>query len=35
MIDSADPDHFDSEEAIWSWSTLFSKAGPIQVQDKG
>ena len=36
MANSADPDQLASEEANWSWSTLFAKAGYIQVQqDKG
>ena len=34
MTNTADPDQF--EEANWSGSTLFAKAGYIQVQqDKG
>ena len=36
MTNSADPDQLASEEANWSGSTLFTKAGYIQVhQDKG
>ena len=36
MTNSAYPDQLASEEANWSGSTLFSKAGPIRVQqDKG
>ena len=36
MANSADPDQLASEEANWSWSTLFAKAGYIRVQqDKG
>ena len=36
MANSADPDQLASSEANWSRSTLFSKAGYIQVQkDKG
>ena len=36
MENSVDPDQMASEEAIWSGSTLFSKAMPILVQqDKG
>ena len=37
MANSADPDQLASSEAIyWSGSTLFAKAGYIQVQqDKG
>ena len=36
MANSADPDQLASEEANWSGSTLFVKAGHIQVQqDKG
>ena len=36
MANSADPDQMASEEANWSWSTLFAKTGHIQVQqDKG
>ena len=36
MANRADPDQLASSEANWSGSTLFSKAGPIQVpQDKG
>ena len=36
MTKSADPDQFASEEANWSGSTLFAKAGYIQAQhDKG
>ena len=36
MQNSVDPDQMASEEAIWSGSTLFSKAMPILVQqDKG
>ena len=32
MANSADPDQLASEEANWSGSTLFVKAGYIQVQ---
>ena len=36
MKNSVDPDQMASLEAIWSGSTLFSKAMPIRVQqDKG
>ena len=36
MKNSVDPDQMASKEAIWSGSTLFSKAMPILVQqDKG
>ena len=36
MTNNADPDQFPSSEANWSGSTLFAKAGHIQVQqDKG
>ena len=36
MANSADPDQLASSEANWSGSTLFAKAGYIQVQqDKG
>ena len=36
MANSADPDKLASEEANWSGSTLFAKAGYIQdQQDKG
>ena len=36
MANSADPDHLASEEANWSGSALFAKAGYIRVhQDKG
>ena len=36
MANSADPDQLASEEANWSGSTLFAKAGHIRVQqDKG
>ena len=36
MANSADPDQLASEEANWSWSTLFTKAGYIRAQqDKG
>ena len=36
MANSADPDQLASSEAKWSGSTLFAKAGYIQVQqDKG
>ena len=36
MPNSADPDQLASEEANWSGSTLFAKAGYIRVQqDKG
>ena len=34
MTNSADPDQLASEEANWSGSTLFSKAGPIPVQQE-
>ena len=33
MTNSVDPDHLASLEANWSWSTLFAKAGHIQIQD--
>ena len=33
MANSADPDQLASEEANWSGSTLFAKAGYIQVQE--
>ena len=32
MANSADPDQLASEEANWSRSTLFAKAGYIRVQ---
>ena len=32
MVNSADPDQMASEEANWSGSTLFAKAGYIRVQ---
>ena len=32
MTSSADPDQLVSSEATWSGSTLFEKAGYIQVQ---
>ena len=36
MANSADPDQLASDEANWSGSTLFPKAGYIRVQqDKG
>ena len=36
MTNSADPEKLASEEANWSGSTLFTKAGHIQVQqDQG
>ena len=36
MTNSVDPDQLASSEANWSESTLFAKAGYIQVQqDKG
>ena len=36
MANSVDPNQLASEEANWSGSTLFAKAGYIQVQqDKG
>ena len=36
MTNSADPDQLASSEANWSGSTLFAKAGHIQIQqDKG
>ena len=36
MTNSADPDQLASEEANWSGSTLFVKAGHIRVQqDQG
>ena len=36
MVNSVDPDQLAFEEADWSWSTLFAKAGYIRVQqDKG
>ena len=36
MANSVDPDQLASSEANWSGSTLFAKAGLIQVhQDKG
>ena len=36
MANSADPGQLASEEANWSGSTLFAKAGPLWVQqDQG
>ena len=35
MANSADPDQLASEEASWSGSTLFAKAGQIWVQQEG
>ena len=36
MANSADPDQLASSEASWSGTTLFVKAGYIQIQqDKG
>ena len=36
MTNSADPDQLASSEANWSGSTLFAKAGHVQVyQEKG
>ena len=36
MANSVDPDQLASEEANWSGSTLFAKAGHIRIQqDKG
>ena len=36
MTNSADPDQLASEEANWSGSTLFAKAGHIRAQqDQG
>ena len=36
VTNSANPDQLASEEANWSRSTLFAKAGPIRVQkDQG
>ena len=32
MANSADPDQLASEEANWSGSTLFAKAGYVRVQ---
>ena len=32
MANSADPDQLAFSEANWSWSTVFEKAGHIQVQ---
>ena len=32
MANNADPDHLASSDANWSGSTLFAKAGYIQVQ---
>ena len=32
MTNSADPDQLVSEETKWSGSTLFAKAGYVQVQ---
>ena len=34
MVNSADPDQLASEEANWSGSTLFAKAGYIRVQQE-
>ena len=34
MANSADPDQLASEEADWSGSTLFAKAGYIQAQQE-
>ena len=34
MANSADPDQLASSEANWSGSTLFAKAGYIQVQQE-
>ena len=34
MANSADPDQFASSETSWSGSTLFAKAGYIQVQQE-
>ena len=33
MANSVDPDQLASEEANWSGSTLFAKAGHIRVKD--
>ena len=36
MANSADPDQLASEEAKWSGSTLFAKAGHMRIQqDQG
>ena len=36
MTNTADPDQLASEEANWSWSSLFVKVGYIRVQqDEG
>ena len=36
MANNLDPDQLASEEANWSRSTLFAKAGPIRIQqDQG
>ena len=36
MANSADPDQLASEEANWSGSTLFAKAGHMRIQqDQG
>ena len=32
MVNNADPDQLASEEANWSGTTLFAKAGYIRVQ---
>ena len=34
MANSADPDQLASEEADWSGSTLFARAGYIQAQQE-
>ena len=34
MANSADPDQLTSEEANWSGSTLFAKAGYIRAQQE-
>ena len=34
MTNSVDPDQLDSSESNWSGSTLFAKAGYIQVQQE-
>ena len=34
MTNSADPDQLASEEANWSVSTLFAKAGYVRVQQE-
>ena len=34
MANSVDPDQLASEEASWSGSTLFAKAGYIRVQQE-